>query len=128
MRGRNQLADLAIVGVDLPRRFPGIRNEAQARNGRDAGQCFATKPKRHHGLKVVKTADLAGCVTRQRERHLIPRYSATVVTITKQLLPACLDIDADAGSACVETVGSIVLLTGSLIVNVVLFWDFLVLY
>ena len=68
------------------------------------GSASPRKPSVADALEVVDGGDLAGRVTRQRERQLIALDAAAVVAHAAQSRAALFDLDLDAARAGIEAV------------------------
>ncbi|MNL16811.1 hypothetical protein D3C87_1378670 [compost metagenome] len=97
---------VAAFGFDLPGLIgiASTRGQRQARHGTDRRQRLTPETEAHHLFKVFQVANLAGGVTGQRQRQVIGRDAAAIVTHPQQLDPALLDINIDALGAGVEAV------------------------
>ncbi len=106
MRLRRRPAERAVHhrhrGRDLCVRGP--RDNRRVRHRGDARQRLATETERAHGLEILDAADLAGGVTREREREFVRGDAGAVVAHAAQLRPAALDFDVDRACAGIEAV------------------------
>ncbi len=104
-RGRGGAA-LAVARLHAPGmvRFAGSRTQRQARHGGDARQRFAAKSQGGYALQILKRGDLAGCVARERQPHLLRRDTGAVVAHPDQSAAAALQFHLDAQRARVERI------------------------
>ena len=106
MRTRHHLAqapafDLqrgAVLGIRATR---GQRKAADRGDGR---QRFAAEAQRGDGFQIIQRGDLAGGMTRHRQRQLFRRNAAAIVADADQPHAALFQIDIHAGGAGIEGV------------------------
>ncbi len=107
MRGRlHAWRHVTTFGFDLPCLIgvAGARGQGQACHGADRSQRFAAKPQAHDPLEVFQVANLAGRVACQRQRQIVRRDAAAIVTHFQQFDAGLLDVDIDAPRAGIEAV------------------------
>lgn len=105
-RWLNPRGHVAAFGFDLPRLLgaTGARGQGQTGHRTDRSQRLAPKAQAHHPLKVFEVADLAGSVSRQRQRQVVTGNTAAVITHPQQLDPGLLDVNINALGTRVEAV------------------------
>src|SRR5690606_8861751 len=76
----------------------------QARHRTDRGQRFAAEPQAHYPFQVFQVANLAGGVTRERQRQVFRRYARAIVAYPQQFHATLLDFHIDAAGTRVQAV------------------------
>jgi len=102
----NPRCHIAPFGLNLPRLIgaTGTRSQGQTSNGADGSQRLTAKAQAHHPFKVFEVTNLAGGVTRQRQRQVVAGNTAAIVTHPQQLDPGLLDVHVDTLGAGVQAV------------------------
>ena len=93
-RRRDRRRHVSTFDLDLPAfGFPfHVTGQGQSRDRADRRQRFTTKAQRANGFQIIQPANLAGSVTRQRQRQVIAFNAMTIVTHLEQLHAALLHI------------------------------------
>ncbi len=81
-----------------------VAGQRQARHRTDTGERLAAKPQAGDPFQILQRSNLAGRVTRQRERQVVCRHSAAIVTYADQLGPATLHVHLNPRGAGIERV------------------------
>ena len=80
------------------------RGNGEARNRAQTRQCLAAEPEARHPLEVIKHANLAGGMARQRQRQLIGGNAATVIADAQAFDATLQQIDIDGAGTRIQTV------------------------
>ena len=105
VRARPRLGVAAVEHPAVALLGPGtVTAETQLTDGRDARECLAAKAHRRDGFQIVQAADLAGGVSRESERQLIPVDADSVVAHADAAHAALLEEQFDSPRARVEGV------------------------